>query len=83
MEKFVALHGFLRLKDHKTCEYKESPTSRWDVEPEDPTQSDEDDDATKANVRLVGVPLEALDLTHKESSSSSDEDDYWLESSST
>ena len=66
----------MRLKDRKTREYKESSTARCDVEPKDPTHIDEDDDAAKANVGLVGVPLEALDLTHEESSSCSDEGDY-------
>jgi hypothetical protein len=64
----------LRLKERKTREYKESPAARWDVDPEDPAQIDEDDDAAEANVGLVGVPLEDEDLTHEESSSSSDED---------
>ena len=73
-ENFFAIHGFLRLKDRKTHKYKESPATRWDVEPEDPAQIDEDDDVAKANVGLVGVPLEDQDLTHEESSSSSDED---------
>ena len=64
----------MRLKDRKIWEYKESPTARWDVEPEDPTQIDENDNAPKADVGLVGVPFEDQDLTHEESSSSSDED---------
>ena len=72
-EKFVVVHGFLRLKDRKIHEYKESPVAQWDVEPEDPTQIDEDDDAIEADVGLVGVPLEDQNLTHEESSNSSDE----------
>ena len=72
-KKLVVVHGYLRLKDHKTRKYKESPAARWDVEPEDPAQIDEDADA-EANVGLVGVPLEDQDLTQEESSSSSDED---------
>ena len=43
------------------------------MEPEDPARINEDVDA-KANVGLVGGPLEDQDLTHEESSSSSDED---------
>ena len=44
------------------------------MEPQDPIQIDEDDDAVEANVGLIGVPLEDHDLTDEESSSSSDED---------
>ena len=55
-ETFVAEHGFLRLKDRKTHEYKKSPKAQWGVGPEDLTQIDEDDDAAKADVWLVGVP---------------------------
>ena len=72
-EKLVVVHGYLRLKDRKTREYKESPATRWDVELEYLVQIDKDVDA-EANVGLVGVLLEDQDLTHEESSSSSDED---------
>ena len=69
-EKLVVVHGYLQLKDRKTREYKERLAARWDVQPEDPAQIDEDAD-TEANVGLVGVPLEDQDLTYEESSSSS------------
>ncbi|KAH9312750.1 hypothetical protein KI387_027785, partial [Taxus chinensis] len=40
-EKLV-VHSALRLMDRKTPTYKESPTLRWDVDPEDARQVDED-----------------------------------------
>ncbi|KAH9329297.1 hypothetical protein KI387_001405 [Taxus chinensis] len=41
-EKLVAVHSALRLMDRKTPTYKESPALRWDVDPEDARQVDED-----------------------------------------
>lgn len=49
--------------------YKESPAARWDVEPEEPSQLDEDADTSDAG--LVGIPL--ADLTIEETKSSEDE----------
>ena len=49
---------------------KESPLACWDVEPEDPSQIDEDEIAAKPNVGLVVFPL--AKLNYDESSSSSD-----------
>jgi hypothetical protein len=51
--------------------YKESPAARWDVEPEEPSQIDEDADT---DAGLVGIPLAALTL--EEADSSEDEDDF-------
>lgn len=60
-KKLVALHCDLHLMDRKTLVYKESPTTRWDVEPEEPSQIDEDDPTT-SDAGLVGVSLRDLDL---------------------
>lgn len=70
-EKLVVVHSALRLMDHKTLVYKESPVARWDVEPEKPSQIDEDDPTT-LDAGLVGVSLRDLDL--QESISSSEEE---------
>ncbi|XP_059072621.1 uncharacterized protein LOC131873636 [Cryptomeria japonica] len=70
-EKLVAVHSALRLIDRKTLMYKESPAARWDVEPEEPSQIDEDDPTT-SDAGLVGVSLR--DLDPQESSSSSEEE---------
>ena len=51
--------------------YKESLAAQWDVEPEEPSQSEEDADTFDAG--LVGIPLAALTLEEAESSDSKDE----------
>jgi hypothetical protein len=70
VEKLVAIHSALRLIDRKTLLYKESLATRWDVNPKEPAQIDED--VSASNAGLVGVTL--TDLDHEDSSSSSDED---------
>ena len=57
-EKLVTVHHALRLADRQTPEYRQTPALRWDVEPEDVAQIDEDDMAPG----LVGVPLDETTL---------------------
>jgi hypothetical protein len=64
----VVVHSVLCIDDCKTRVYKERPASRWDVEPEEPSQIDEED-ALDPATRLVGVPFSALDLGENNSSS--------------
>lgn len=56
-KKLVAVHSALHLIDRNTSTYKESPAARWDVEPEEPTQID--DDATET--LLVGIGIDELE----------------------
>ena len=67
----MAVHCALCIKDCQTRVYKESPVAWWDVEPEEPSQIDED--ANTSNAGLVGIPLAALTLEEAESSDSKDE----------
>ena len=67
----MAVHCALHIKDCQTRVYKESPATRWDVEPEEPSQIDEDADTS--DVGLVGIPLAALTLEEAESSDLEDE----------
>ena len=67
-EKLVAVHSVLRINDRNTSVYKESLASRWDVEPEEPSQID-DEDALDPATGLVGVPFSSLDLGETDSSS--------------
>lgn len=64
----MAVHSVLHMKDLKTPVYKESLASRWDVDPEEPSQIDEED-ALDPATGLVGVPFSALDLGDTDSSS--------------
>lgn len=54
----MTAHHALRLADRQTPEYRQTPALRWDVEPEDVAQIDEDDIAPG----LVGVPLDETTL---------------------
>lgn len=56
-EKLVAVHSALRLQDHQSSEYCQTPALRWDVNPEDAMQIEEED----THERLVGVPLVEAD----------------------
>ena len=55
------------MKDRKTLVSKESPTSRWDVEPKEPSQID--DDILDPATGLIGVPFSSLDLGDNDNSS--------------
>ncbi|KAH9293455.1 hypothetical protein KI387_041340, partial [Taxus chinensis] len=67
-EKLVAVHSALRLQDRQTPEYRQTPATRWDVDPEDASQIDEE-----AQVGLVGVPLDEA-APHSSSDSDSESD---------
>jgi len=56
-EKLVAVHSSLRLAHRKTPEYRMGPATRWDVDPEDDAQIDEEDGHDEMRHGLVGVPL--------------------------
>ena len=61
-EKLVTVHHTLRFVDRQTPEYRQTPALRWDVEPEDVAQIDEDDIA----LGLVGVPLDETMLPEED-----------------
>ena len=54
----MTVHHALRLADRETPEYRQTPTLRWDVEPEDVAQIYKDDTA----LGLVGIPLDETTL---------------------
>ena len=68
-KKLVAVHSALRLEHRKTPEYQMGLATRWDVDPEDDAQIDEEERLDEVHHGLVGVPLD----TH-ESDSNSDSD---------
>ena len=53
-EKLVVVHSVLRLQKRQSLEYRQTPALRWDVNPEDALQIDEDN----TPLRLLGVPLD-------------------------
>ena len=65
-EKLVAVHSALRLAYRKTPEYQKGLATRWDVEPEDSAQIDEEDESYDLQHGLAGVPL----VTHESDSDS-------------
>ena len=56
-ENLVAVHSALRLSHRKTPEYQMGPATRWDVDPEDDAQIDEEERLDEVQHGLVGVPL--------------------------
>lgn len=56
-EKLVAVHSSLSLQDRVKSEYRESPASMWDVNPEDANQVDENEQL----LSFVGVSLHVHD----------------------
>jgi hypothetical protein len=66
------VHSALRLEDRQTPEYRQTPALRWDIDPEDAAQIDEDD----TTPGLVGVPLDesSLPVQHDSDSDSEDSD---------
>ena len=65
----VAVHSSLRLAHRKTPEYRKGPATRWDVDPEDSAQIDDEDGPDELRHGLVGVSL-----VTEESDSDSDTD---------
>ena len=65
-EKLVAVHSALRLAHRKTPEYRMGPATRWDVNPEEDAQIDEEDGPDETQHGLVGVPL----VTHESDTNS-------------
>jgi hypothetical protein len=63
-EKLVAVHSALRLAHRKTPEYRKGPATRWDVDPEDSAQIDEEDGpdmrVTLTQRQIVTFPLMVL-----------------------
>ncbi|KAH9316765.1 hypothetical protein KI387_044003 [Taxus chinensis] len=62
-EKLVAVHSALRLIDRKTPEYKHTPALRWDVDPEEPRQIEEDNTVQRG---LIGLTFEDEDASTSE-----------------
>jgi hypothetical protein len=60
------VHSALRLAHRKTPEYRRGMTTRWDVDPEDGAQIDEEDESYDLQHGLAGVPL----VTHESDSDS-------------
>lgn len=67
--EIVAVHSSLRLAHRKTPEYQREPETRWDVNPEDSAQIDDEDGPNELHHGLIGVPL-----VTQESDSDSDND---------
>lgn len=67
--EIVAVHSSLRLAHRKTPEYRREPETRWDVNPEDSAQIDDEDGPDELQHGLIGVPL-----VTQESDSDSDND---------
>lgn len=65
-EKLVGVHSALRLQDRQTTEYRQTPAARWDVDPEDVRQIDEEE----VQLGMVGLPLD--DPLQAESDSDTD-----------
>ena len=61
-EKLVYVHSSLRLLTRKTPEYLQGPAAKWDVDPEDASQIDDDDNGPSIHTGLVNVPLEDMEL---------------------
>ena len=59
-EKLVYVHSSLRLKSRKLPKYLEGPAARWDVNPEDAAQIDDDEDNPLPDAGLVGIPLDTI-----------------------
>ncbi|KAH9291987.1 hypothetical protein KI387_042831, partial [Taxus chinensis] len=62
-EKLVVVHSALRLIDRKTPEYKQTPALRWDVDPEEPRQVEEDNTVQRG---LIGLTFEDEDASTNE-----------------
>ena len=56
------MHSSLRLLTRKTPEYLQGPAAKWDVDPEDASQIDDDDNGPSIHTGLVNVPLEDMEL---------------------
>ncbi|XP_057840716.2 uncharacterized protein LOC131050532 [Cryptomeria japonica] len=69
-EKLVAVHSALRLQDRQTPEYRQTPALRWDVDPEDVAQVDEEETPQG----LVGIPLDEVDIDQDSGIDSEDSD---------
>ena len=55
------MHSGLRLQTRRTPEYLQGPAARWDVDPEDASQID-DEDEPSCSTGLVNVPLDGINL---------------------
>ncbi|KAH9315128.1 hypothetical protein KI387_023755 [Taxus chinensis] len=62
-EKLVVVHSALCLMDRKTTEYKQTPTLRWDVDPEELRQVEEDNTMQQG---LIGLSFEDKDDSSSE-----------------
>ncbi|KAH9302637.1 hypothetical protein KI387_014220 [Taxus chinensis] len=62
-KKLVVVHSVLCLMDRKTPEYNQTPALRWDVDPEEPRQVEEDNIVQRG---LIGLTFEDKDASTNE-----------------
>ena len=56
------MHSSLRLLTRRAPKYLQGPTAKWDVDPEDVAQIDDEDDEPSLHAGLVNIPLDEIEL---------------------